>query len=139
MKAVRVKLLAVLAVLAVSMTAMAQGPGARRRYDPKTEVTVKGTVENVQQYTGRRGWNGVHLTLKTDSSTLNVHVGPSAYISQQHFSFAKSDTIEVVGSKTTLAGTEALLAREITKDGKTLVLRDAQGIPQWARGRRMMN
>jgi DNA/RNA endonuclease YhcR with UshA esterase domain len=140
MKMGRSKLFAVAAVLAVSVAALAQGPGPqRRRYDPKTEVTVKGTVQDVQQYTGRRGRTGVHLILKTDSSTLDVHVGPSAYISQQHFSFAKGDSIEVVGSKTTVRGTEALLAREITKDGKTLVLRDAQGIPQWAPGPRMMN
>jgi DNA/RNA endonuclease YhcR with UshA esterase domain len=140
MKMGRSKLFAVAAVLAVSVAALAQGPSPRRRrYDPKTEITVKGTVEDVQQYTGRHGMTGVHLILKTDSSTLDVHVGPSAYISQQHFSFAKGDSIEVVGSKITLRGTETLLAREITKDGKTLVLRDAQGIPQWAGGPRMMN
>jgi DNA/RNA endonuclease YhcR with UshA esterase domain len=140
MKMARLRLLAAAAVLTVSVAALAQGPGPQqRRYDPKTEVTVKGTVQDVQQYTGRRGGTGVHLVLKTDSSTLNVHVGPSAYISQQHFSFAKGDSIEVVGSMTTVRGAEALLAREITKDGKTLVLRDAQGIPKWAGGRRMMN
>jgi hypothetical protein len=37
------------------------------------------------------------------------------------------------------ADKEALLGREITKDGKTLVLRNAQGIPQWSRGPRRGN
>jgi DNA/RNA endonuclease YhcR with UshA esterase domain len=139
MKMARLKLFAAAALLAVSVAALAQGSGPqRRRYDPKTEITVKGTVEDVQQYTGRGGRTGLHLILKTESSTLDVHVGPSAYISQQQFSFAKGDSIEVVGSKTTIRGTEALIARQITKDGKTLVLRDAQGIPQWARGPGMM-
>ena len=108
-------------------------------YDPKTEVTVKGTIEDVQQQTGKRGWSGTHLVLKTDAATLDVHVGPSSYIAQQKFTFAKGDVIEVVGSKVTIADKEALLAREITKDGKTLVLRNAQGVPQWSRGQRRGN
>ena len=33
-------------------------------------------------------------------------------------------------------GSEAIIAREVKKGGETLVLRDAQGIPQWSRGRR---
>jgi hypothetical protein len=129
----------VVAVLVLSvflLAAWAQGgPGlGRRNYDPKTEVTVKGTIEEVQQQEGRRGWTGTHLLLKTDSGTLAVHVGPSAYIAKQQFSFAKGDAIEVLGSKVTMAGKDTLLAREITKDGKTLVLRNAQGIPEWAGG-----
>lgn len=105
-------------------------------YDPKSEVTVKGTVQDVQQQTGKNGWSGTHLTLKADAGTFDVHVGPSSYIAQKQFSFAKGDKIEVVGSKVTISGKEALLAREITKDGKTLVLRNAQGVPEWSGGKR---
>jgi hypothetical protein len=113
-------------------TALAQGRGGPRHYDPKTETTVKGTVTDVQQPTGRRGaWTGTHLIVKTDGGDLDVHVGPSSYISEKQFSFAKGDAVEVVGSKVTIEGKEVVLAREITKDGKTLILRDAQGIPQW--------
>jgi hypothetical protein len=35
-----------------------------------------------------------------------------------------------------MAGKEVVFAREITKDGKTLVLRNAQGVPEWSGGRR---
>ena len=107
-----------------------------RNYNPSTETTVKGTVEQVKQVTGRHGWNGTHLTLKTGAGTMDVHVGPSSYVSQQGFSFAAGDKVEVVGSKVTMGGNEALIAREIKKDGKTLVLRNAQGVPRWSGGRR---
>lgn len=120
----------------VATTALAQGGYGGRKYDPKSEVTVKGTVEDVQQQTGKNGWSGTHLTLNTDAGTFDVHVGPSSYIAQKQFSFAKGDKIEVVGSKVTISGKEALLAREITKDGKTLVLRNANGVPEWSGGRR---
>lgn len=124
-----------LVVVTLSLTAFAQAPQGRRYYDPKTETTIKGTIQDVQQYTGRRGGMGTHLVLATDAGPLEVHVGPSAYLAKKQFSFAKGDEIQVLGSKVTLGGKDALLAREITKQGKSLVLRNAQGIPEWAGGR----
>jgi len=132
-----------LALLLALLNTEAVGQNENRRgipnYDPKTEVTTRGVIQDVQQQTGRQGWSGTHLTLKSDAETLDVHVGPSSYIAQQQFSFAKGDAIEVVGSRVTIADKEALIAREITKDGKTLVLRNTQGIPQWSGGRSRNN
>lgn len=119
----------------LTVSALSQTRGMRN-YDLKTETTIKGTVEEVQQQTGRRGWSGIHLLVKTDAGTITVHVGPSSYVADKQFSFAKGDAVEIVGSKVTMAGSDALIAREITKDGKTLVLRNAQGIPEWSGGRR---
>ncbi len=123
-------------VMGLPLVAFGQGPGRTRNYDPKTEVTVKGTIEDVQEQSGKQGGTGTHLVLKTDSATVTVHVGPSAYIAKKQFSFAKGDQIAVLGSKVIIAGKETLLAREITKDGKTLVLRNPQGVPEWAGGPR---
>ncbi len=111
---------------------------AHRIYDPATETTVKGTVEAVRQVRRwrNRAWAGTHLTLKTESGTFDVHVGPSAYVEKQDFTFAKGDEIEVIGSKVTYKGKDAIVAREIMKDGKTLTLRDADGFPAWAHQRR---
>jgi len=124
---------AVILLLALSC-ALAQGPGAgtMRNYDPKTETRITGTIDDVQQTTGRHGWMGVHLMLKTTSEVIEIHVGPAHYIEQQNFSFAKGDTIEVLGSRVKLGDQDAVIAREITKNGKTLTLRNAQGVPQWS-------
>jgi len=109
-----------------------RGRGARN-YNPATEITVKGTVEAVTQTAGRRGWAGTHLTLNTDQGAYDVHVGPASYISAQQFAFAKGENVEVIGSKTIVDAKGVLIAREITKDGKTLTLRDEQGFPKWSR------
>ena len=124
-------------LLTVLFATLAFAQRGMHNYNPSTKTTAKGTVEQVKQVTGQHGWKGTHLTLKAESGTMDVHVGPSAYVSEQGFSFAAGDQIEVVGSKVSIAGKEVLIAREIKKDGKTLVLRDAQGIPKWsgARGR----
>ena len=110
-----------------------------RLYDVKSETKVTGTVEDVQQFTGRHGWAGVHLTLKTDAGTVDVHAGPAAYLEKQQFSFAKGDSIEVVGSQIKQDGKDVMLAREITKDGKTLSLRNKNGLPLWSGGARRAN
>lgn len=121
-----------LIVVGLSFAAWAQNGPGMRNYNPATETTLKGTITDVQQQTGTRGWSGIHLVLSTDSGSFSVHVGPSSYVTEKQFSFAKGDAIEVLGSKVTLSGTETILAREIKKEGKTLVLRNAQGIPEWA-------
>jgi hypothetical protein len=121
-------------------SAFAQGNmGAGRLYNPNTETTVKGTVDKVTEITGRQNWNGVHLGLRADDQIYDVHVGPSNYLSTSGFTFAVGDQIEVTGSKITLIGAEAIVAREIKKDDKVLTLRDRQGIPSWSRGRRRAN
>ena len=70
--------------------------------------------------------------VKSETETLDVHLGPSAYISGQGFAFAKGDAIEILGARTTIGAQQAIIAREVTKDGKKLILRDATGRPRWA-------
>jgi hypothetical protein len=116
---------------------MGQGRQGPRYYNPATETTVKGTVEQVRQVNGGRGWwTGTHLTLKTAKETLDVHIGPSWFLAEKKFSFAKGDQIEVTGSKIKYQGADALIAREVKKGKQVLVLRNAQGIPEWSGGRR---
>jgi hypothetical protein len=125
----------------VSMPALAQkgtgGPKGSPRYDPKMEVTVKGTVEEVKEYPSRSGWRtGQHVMLKTDSGSLDVHLGPTDYWKKNGFEIAKGDSIEVTGSKSKVDDAEVVLAREVKKGEKAVTLRNAQGIPAWSRGRR---
>jgi len=126
-------------VLPLAAVQMRRSSSGTRNYNPKTEIRVTGTVEQVKQVVGRHGWNGTHLTLKTESGTLDVHVGPESYIASQGFSFAAGDKVEVLGSKVTVSGSEALIASEVKKADKTLVLRNAAGVSQWAGGHRRMN
>ncbi len=138
MKTTRYSLFAtmVLVVCLVS-SALAQGGGrARRFYDPSTETTVKGTVEKVLEVPGKQGWNGIHLTLRVDNQTYDVHVGPSDYVSKNGFTFSDGDQIQVTGSKIKVGGTDTIIAREIKRGDKAIVLRNSQGIPMWSGARR---
>ena len=125
-------ILALFLILPLGYAQMGPGPGRRARmYNPATETTVKGTVEEVQTISGRRGWHGTHLMLKTGDKTIDVHLGPESFLKGKGFSLAKGDQVEVVGSKVNLRGGEAVIEREVRKGGETLGLRDEKGIPQW--------
>jgi hypothetical protein len=126
---------------APSAWCQATGPGmgygkGGRMYNPKTETTVSGTVEQVRTISRGAGWGGTHLDLKTGTGTLDIHVGPSRYVASKGFTFAKGDKIEVTGSKVSFHEHDAIIAREIKIGGKVLTLRNDQGIPEWAGGRR---
>ncbi len=131
-------MLASILALPVAYAQMGPGPGSRARmYNPATETTLSGTVEEVKDVAGRHGWHGIHLTLKTADKTTDIHLGPAAFLKERGCEFTKGDQVEVTGSKVSYHGSEAIIAREVKKGGQTLVLRDAQGIPAWSmRGRR---
>jgi len=131
-----VGLLAACALLGLAASVWAQGPGGPGMgpgpgvYNPQTVTTVKGTVETLMK---QRRMSG--LVLKTDQGSLPVHVGPYLYLRQQGITFKVGDPLEVTGSQVTLQGKPAIIAREVKVDGKTLKLRDEQGLPLWRGGR----
>ncbi len=129
-------LLATTLVVCLVGTALAQaGNRVRRMYDPNTETTVKGTVEKVIEI-GKQGRTGTHLTLRVGKQVYDVHVGPTGYVAESGFAFSAGNQIEVTGSSIKIGGSDAIVTREIKKDGKVLTLRDRQGIPKWSRGPR---
>jgi hypothetical protein len=135
---------AALLVVGVSF-AFAQAPGPAGQgapmYDLKTETTIKGTVESVETIPGlggrgRSGSGGIHLAVKTEMETLEVHLGPKFYLDEQKITIAKGDALEILGSRVTIDAKPVLIARQIKKGNATWTLRDASGRPLWSgRGR----
>ena len=115
----------------------AQGPGApragARTYDARTVETLAGEVVDVERVPpaqGRAG--GVHVVLKTDRESIPVHLGPAWYVDREEVQLRRGDHVQVEGSRVTFEGKPAIIAREVKKDGRTLTLRDAAGVPAWA-------
>lgn len=120
--------------VALAAVALAQPKFRMPNYNAATEAKISGTIEDVQQMPHGR-MTGIHIIVKTGSETADAHLGPSDFIAGKGFTFAKGDSVEIVGSKVKMNGADALIAREITKGGNTLTLRDQSGRPLWA-GRR---
>ena len=122
-----------LALLGLGMAQAAgqTGHDSSMRYDVKTEVTLTGTVEDVMQVPGTSAMSGTHLSLKTKSETIHVHLGPTAFVGKQEITFAKGDAVAVTGSRMKGDGFEAILARTVKRGNKVITLRDKNGMPRW--------
>jgi hypothetical protein len=116
----------------------ALGPGNSygRMYNTNTVETIKGEVISVDKFS-RGGVNfGVHLLLITSTETISVHLGPSWYLDNQKPRIVAKDNVEVTGSRITFDGKPAIIASEVKKGDQVLKLRNANGFPLWARGRK---
>jgi hypothetical protein len=111
-------------------------PGARA-FDPTTVTTFQGEVLDVQRLAGRRGHEGIHLTVAMGSEKLAVRLGPDFYVDGQALKLAKGDKVEVKGARTTFDGQVVIIAQEVRRGDQVLALRDANGVPLWrGQGRR---
>ena len=131
-------LFAAFSLLAFGQVGGGRGKGRNvPRYDPSTEATFKGTVEEVKEvdHPGFQG-KGLHAMLKTDEGTFDVHIGPASFVAKEQLTVAKGDQLEVVGSKVKDDGADAIIARTVKKGDKTTTLRNQKGIPLWSGGRR---
>ena len=101
-------------------------------YDAQTATRVTGTVEAVKNVgpddsccCGAGG--GTHLTVKTATESIEVHLGPAVWLREQGVNLAAGDTVEILGSRVTMRGVPALLAHEVKKGETTWTLRAGQG------------
>jgi hypothetical protein len=130
---------ALLGQTASAQSGRATGQGGR--YDPSTESKLSGQVSAVENVmppdrTGRQGMGGLHLTLKTSTESVVVHLGPAAFLKEKNFVVAVGDDLEILGSRVKLGDESVLIAREIKQGERTLTLRDASGRPLWSGGQR---
>jgi hypothetical protein len=120
-------------VIGACVALAAQTPGsASGIYDPAAEVTYGGIITTVVPANGADGTVGVHVNLLVARGvSVKVHLGPAMFIGMNDGSFLAEDQVLVKGALVTHDGEVALWARTITKNGKTLVLRSADGTPRW--------
>jgi hypothetical protein len=109
----------------------ADGQGGRY-YDPTTEVTLTGTVDEVLLQAGRGGATGLHLLVTDEGETFDVHVGPTFYLFPEGLEVVKGDQVTVTGSRIVMDGAPALIVKQISKGDFAITLRDDIGLPVWA-------
>jgi hypothetical protein len=103
------------------------------KYNPATEATFKGTVEEVHdRQCPVSGGMGGHIVLKlSDGKTIEVHLATTKFMKNYDLVFNKGDEVEVTGSKVTFEGVETIFAREVKRGNDTFVFRDKDGNPVW--------
>jgi hypothetical protein len=97
------------------------------KYDKSSEVKIKGVIDDVKTAAD----NTIHITVKNDKGLLDVLVAPEKFLKEMEITFAKGDAVEVLGSQLTVDGNALLLAREVTRNGDVMMMRDEHGKPVW--------
>src|SRR5215467_7829065 len=118
--------MAILSVLALAVISApvfaADKPGAAvPKYDPATEITVKGTVDEVRdRQCAVSGGMGAHVILKmNDGKTIEVHLAPRKFVKTYELVFNKGDEIVVTGSKVKFEDLDTIFAREVKRGNDT--------------------
>jgi hypothetical protein len=106
------------------------------RYDTATLVDFKATVTGIREVPKTDPLDGLYLAVKTEmgalkSETFDVYVGPTDFLKAFEITFAKGDKIQVIGSKVKIDGVDTLLAREVSRQQTTVILRGKNGDPYW--------
>ena len=110
-----------------------------RTYSRAALETVSGEVIEVYEATSQSYRAGLHLLVKTNEETIDVHLGPISYIEGQNFNFEPGDALEIKGDhevarsrdRLTDSPMPTMTAIEVKKDNDTLTLRDNDGFPMW--------
>jgi DNA/RNA endonuclease YhcR with UshA esterase domain len=110
-----------------------QATGSAPKYDKSTEVTITGVVTDVKDYDCPiSGTLGAHLTVKPEQGPeIEIHLAATRYVKSYEMVFARGDKVEVVGSKVKFNGSDAIIARELTRGQDTFTFRDKDGKPVW--------
>lgn len=107
----------------------AQQPAEDPAYQVQSEMTVVGTVTQVFAHTGQRGTPRSRATITAaDGAAVDVHLGPSSFVTEKQMELAVGDRVTIIGSRAT---TGMVIVRRLTRDGRTLELRNAAGRPLW--------
>jgi hypothetical protein len=104
-------------------------------YDENTEVTLKGTIKDVNR--GMRG--PVIVLMQVSSKNYQVITAPPWYIAQEGIELKPGNPYEVTGSKFISRDGNLYIIASRLKDlstGKITQLRDSSFIPLW-KGKRM--
>jgi len=126
------RLLHLAAIVLVAASALSQAPP---KYDPVTETTVKGTVEELKLVPPTGGKPVAYLVTKTgpdkDKDVIQIYLCPKSFLDEMGVAFKADEPIEVKGSKVKQGGADLILAREMVKGGETLTFRFQDGKPAW--------
>jgi len=107
---------------------------SRQRLNPEL-LQMEGTIEEIEsgpcKYTTGKSVSGTHLMVRTQSQLINVHLGPTSEVSKL-FSATEGDLIAMTVFQTERLPKDQYIAKEVTVNGKTTILRDETLKPVWA-------
>ncbi len=108
-------------------------------------VAIEGTVRHVLRHActsvllSSRKEKALHtlcttteVVLATGNGLVNVRLGPTKFIRENHFFFVDGDRLRVIGFQGANQGRATVVSEEIIKSKRALTFRDPHGRPLWS-------
>ena len=106
-------------------------PASDPAYNPATVVDVDGVITGVRHVPAGSPLEGVHLTLKLKSGSVDVYLAPADFMRIFRTNFPLGAEVEVIGSKVKSQNSDVILTRDVAIGAATINLRDAGGAENW--------
>ena len=106
-------------------------------YVASRETVVQGTIVKYEE-TSKATPIGAHAQVQTASGIVDVHLGPSSYLRNNHFSLASGDAVRITGAQATTRQGSVLLARTVQRGSDTIAVRSPRGFVVGAGGTRAL-
>ena len=107
-------------------------PHANYTYAPTSEQTMRGWVVETRDFQCPvTGTVGSHITVKSETGSIEVHLAPASFMKQYEINIRKGDNVTVVGSRIMFEGKGALIAKSVAIGNETYNFRDQSGRPLW--------
>src|SRR6266700_5712331 len=95
------------------------------KYNLAQEQTVKGVVQEIKDYhCPISGSLGTHISIKTDSGELEVHLAPTKFLKDYDILLRKGADVVITGNKLEFDGKPAMVARLVKMGNNTFAFRD---------------
>lgn len=100
------------------------------KYDPAMKADVQGTIAKVVRV---KYFGECHLLaiVSTPNGETLVSIAPVSFLDENGITINEGDKIQISGSQVRINGRNSMMAATITKDGRTVDLRDASGQKKW--------
>jgi len=116
-----------------SQESMGIGNSVKNIYEVNTVETISGEVTNIDKVFSDKNMSyGVQMNLYSSNGQILVNLGPSWFVENQNINIASGDYVNVTGSRININGDQVIIAKEVMKEDKVLMLRDDNGYPFWA-------
>lgn len=121
-------------IASAAFTQNAPAPAPTKiKFDEASQIKFSGVVDDIQQRSigGTCKAQGVFVTVKSDTQTFELQVGPKWFVDDLTWTFTKGDKLDITGWKVEKEGTSAVVVRKINRGEWSLEPRDDKGAPNW--------
>ena len=105
-----------------------QRSGSLQSYEIARQSVLQGTVV-ASTVTSTTAPFGAHLSVRTSSGVMEVHIGNGKLLGANHLKLEPGDAVNITGESMAFGQTAIFAARIIQKGSQTVTLRSPRGIP----------